>query len=113
MNDDEGIIQPDNEVAPVGLYEKILSVVRDTRDMSELKKSFIKVGLVMFPARVKHYPIKGIFHIKVVVEVTFKLVDCETGSYEFIMTTGDGENVEEAIENAFRIALGQTFFVNI
>lgn len=129
MSEDE-LIQPDNEVTPVGLYEKLLAVMRDVENVANfgrlkkeniidnLRGSLISRGLVMFPARVKHYPIyetiglvKNTVNFKTVVEVTYKVVDCETGSFEFVMVVGEG-SIDEAMDNAFRIALGQTFFVD-
>jgi len=97
-----------------------------------LHEQFVKVGLIVFPCRTKVTPVfeeritedktKGVIitekrNVKTIVEVTYKIVDPLTGSYEFIMVCGKGSDTQDkdtnkAMTGAFKYMQRQTFMLS-
>lgn len=118
-----GKLQKDGEIKDRN-GKKMYSYLSEEQTTSTLQKSFIEVGLVMFPIEVKEefFYIEGFQYDKAFknpvtkVIVTYKIVDTETGESETLQSIGYGtDNADKgsnkAMTNAFKYVQRQTFMI--
>lgn len=105
--------------------KKMYSYLSEERTTSELQRAFISIGLVMFPVEVDDeiMYIEGIQYDKpfknavTKVKVKYKIVDPDSGEFDFIHSMGYGSDSSDkgsnkAMTGAFKYSQRQAFMIS-
>lgn len=105
--------------------KKMYSYLSEERTTGELQRAFIAIGLVMFPVEVNDeiQYIEGIQYDKpfknavTKVRVKYKIIDPDSGEFDFIQSIGYGSDSSDkgsnkALTGAFKYAQRQSFMIS-